>query len=212
MAEDAVSELREMIVFGEIPPGAPLRLESLARSLDMSVSPAREAVRQLENLGLAEHVPYKGARVTNIDAAEMRDVYEARFALETAAVRRVAMTFDETADALVSSALAQLEQAYVGGNPRLIVRGNTDFHAAIAAGTRSEWLERLIRPTLDASQRFAALLLQRREQTSIEIERLGHQEITAACRAGDPDKAEDALRRHLSVFEEQFARALDSGT
>jgi DNA-binding GntR family transcriptional regulator len=141
----------------------------------------------------------------------MRDVYEARLALEAAAVRRVALGFDERAQSLLVGALEQLERAYDSADQRLIVRGNTAFHASIAAASGSVWLERLIRPTLDASQRFAAVLLQSREETSIEIERRGHEEITAACRAGEADAAEAALRGHLVVFEEQFASALGTG-
>ena len=61
MAEAALERLREAIILGELTPGAPLRLEDLARSLGMSISPIREAVRQLEALGLAEHTPHPGA-------------------------------------------------------------------------------------------------------------------------------------------------------
>src|SRR6185437_6995179 len=63
MAEYALEQLREAIIMGELPAGTPLRLDELARSLGMSISPIREAVRQLEALGLAKHVPHQGARV-----------------------------------------------------------------------------------------------------------------------------------------------------
>ena len=46
-------------------PGTPLRLDELARSLGMSISPIREAVRQLEALGLAKHVPHQGAQASS---------------------------------------------------------------------------------------------------------------------------------------------------
>ena len=62
MAEAALERLREAIILGELTPGTPLRLEDLARSLGMSISPIREAVRQLEALGLAEHVPITAPR------------------------------------------------------------------------------------------------------------------------------------------------------
>ena len=52
MAEYALEQLREAIIMGELPAGTPLRLDELARSLGMSISPIREAVRQLEALGL----------------------------------------------------------------------------------------------------------------------------------------------------------------
>jgi DNA-binding GntR family transcriptional regulator len=72
MAEYALAELREAIILGELPAGTPLRLDELARSLGMSISPIREAVRQLEALGLAKHVPHQGARVLDFDIDELR--------------------------------------------------------------------------------------------------------------------------------------------
>src|SRR5918996_5475846 len=83
LAEHAAAELQEAILSGELAPGTPLRLEKLARTLDMSPMPVREAVRQLETLGLAEHVPHRGARVSRLSIDDLRDTYEARPPLET---------------------------------------------------------------------------------------------------------------------------------
>src|SRR6185312_6200091 len=88
MAEYALEQLREAIIMGELPAGTPLRLDELARSLGMSISPIREAVRQLEALGLAKHVPHQGARVLDFDVEELRDLFQIRLALESLAVHR----------------------------------------------------------------------------------------------------------------------------
>src|SRR5581483_1971595 len=93
MAEYALAELRESIILGELPAGAPLHLDELARALGMSISPIREAVRQLEALGLAKHVPHQGARVLDFDVEELRDLFQVRLALESLAVRRAAERF-----------------------------------------------------------------------------------------------------------------------
>src|SRR4051812_49788568 len=90
MAEAALERLREAIILGELTPGTPLRLEDLARQLGMSISPIREAVRQLEALGLAEHVPHHGAKVMALDVEELRELFSIRLALESMAVRRAA--------------------------------------------------------------------------------------------------------------------------
>src|SRR4029077_11868099 len=100
MAEAALERLREAIIMGELTPGTPLRLEDLARQLGMSISPIREAVRQLEALGLAEHVPHHGAKVMRLDVEELRELFAVRLALEGMAVRRAAELFQpEDADA-----------------------------------------------------------------------------------------------------------------
>ena len=80
-------------------PGTPLRLDELARSLGMSISPIREAVRQLEALGLAKHVPHQGARVLDFDLDELRDLFEVRLALESLAVRRAAERLTDAEEA-----------------------------------------------------------------------------------------------------------------
>src|SRR4051794_20786594 len=86
LADAATAELRDRILSGELQSGAPLRLEELARSLGMSISPIREAVRKLETLGLAEHVAHRGSRVKQLDVRDLHDVYEARLVLEPLAV------------------------------------------------------------------------------------------------------------------------------
>src|SRR5262245_539016 len=111
MAEAALDELREAIVLGELVPGTPLRLEDLAASLGMSISPIREAVRQLEALGLAEHVPHHGAKVVALDVVELRDLFEVRLALETMAVRRAAERFEDADGERAAELLAECVDA-----------------------------------------------------------------------------------------------------
>src|SRR3954468_12937497 len=93
MAEAALERLREAIILGELTPGTPLRLEDLARQLGMSISPIREAVRQLEALGVDEHVPPHCAKVMRLGVEELRELFSIRFALEGMALRRAAVLF-----------------------------------------------------------------------------------------------------------------------
>src|SRR5215217_7256254 len=111
LAEYALQELREAIILGELEPGSPLRLDELARSLGMSISPIREAVRQLEALGLAIHVPHQGAKVVPIDVDELRDLFTVRLVLESEAVRRAATRFSDADAELASAQLAAADLA-----------------------------------------------------------------------------------------------------
>jgi DNA-binding GntR family transcriptional regulator len=205
MAAEAVAALREAIIVGELPPGSPLRLEELAASLDMSISPVREAIRYLETVGLAEHVAYRGARVTELNVDDMRDVYEVRTALEVSAVRRAAVRFAEDDDATLSGILADLDGAYQRGDHRAIVHGNTAFHSQLAKASGSRWVGRLLLPTFETTERYGAAVLRAgRPNETMAIEAEGHTEILDALRTHDPDAAERAMRRHLEVFSETF--------
>ena len=118
MAEAALAELRDSILSGELAPGAPLRLEELAERLGMSISPVREAVRRLESLGLAVHIPHRGARVSELALDDLRDTYEVRLVLEPLAVRRAAGRFTAQDAATARARLADYAGAHERGDAR----------------------------------------------------------------------------------------------
>jgi len=153
MAEYALDQLREAIVLGELPAGTPLRLDELAKSLGMSISPIREAVRQLEALGLAKHVPHQGARVLEFDVDELRDLFEVRLALESLAVRRAAERFGEDDETTARYQLARFDEASAAGDVRGTLRAHTEFHFALYDAAASPWLVALIRPAWRAADR-----------------------------------------------------------
>ena len=195
LAERAAAELQEAIVSGELPPGSPLRLERLAQSLEMSPMPVREAIRQLERLGLAEHVPHRGARVSALSIDDLHDTYDVRLALEGLAIRHAAERFTDEDAAVAEVRLAEHVRAYREGD---VVRGrrvHSEFHLGLYDASGSRWLPRLIRPIWENSERYRVASLPARG--SLERRRREHQRLLDACVAHDPEEAEAALRAHL---------------
>jgi DNA-binding GntR family transcriptional regulator len=198
MAEFALEQLREAIILGELPAGTPLRLDELARSLGMSISPIREAVRQLEALGLAKHVPHQGARVLDFDVDELRDLFEVRLALESIAVRRAAERFTE-ADATVARAhLDRLDATRGAGDVRETMRAHTAFHFALYEASQTSWLLGLIRPAWDRSERYRPALLSSAGEPQDRHRELDER-LLARCIAQDPAGAALALYEHLEL-------------
>ena len=207
MAEAALAELREAIVLGELVPGTPLRLEDLASTLGMSISPIREAVRQLEALGLAEHVPHHGAKVTALDVDELRDLFQVRLALETMAVRRAAERFGADERAQASALLEECVDARGRGDVRHAMRAHTDFHFALYAAAGSPWLVRLIRPAWESCERYRAALLA--QQGSLQDRHAALDgALLDACSQHDPDLAAEALSEHLELFGDFYSHEL----
>lgn len=209
LAEQAVADLQEAILTGELAPGTPLRLAHLAQLLDMSPMPVREAVRQLERLGLAEHVPHRGARVSALSVDDLHDTYEARLAVEGLAVRRAAARFSAEDAERCASLLAEHVRAYRGGDHRRSRDLHTDFHFSLYAASGSEWLLRLIRPLWQNSERYRIASLY--ERASLERRRREHQRILDACVAGNPGEAEAGLRDHLVGTANTVARRMGRG-
>ena len=206
LAEQAVAELQEAILTGELAPGEPLRLAKLAELLDMSPMPVREAVRQLERLGLAEHVPHRGARVSALSVEDLRDTYEARLLLEGLAVRRAAGRFTEDDATRCARLLEEHVRAYRGGDERRSRDAHAEFHFALYESGGSAWLTRLIRPLWQNSERYRVASLY--EPPSLERRRREHERILDRCVARDPDGAEQALRAHLQRTERVVTRRM----
>jgi DNA-binding GntR family transcriptional regulator len=207
MAEAALERLREAIILGELTPGTPLRLEDLARQLGMSISPIREAVRQLEALGLAEHVPHHGAKVMALDVEELRELFSIRLALESMAVHRAADLFTDADARNARSQLDAYDEARRRGDVRRAVHAHTAFHFALYEAARSTWLLRLIRPAWDSCERYRPVLLARGKVPD------RHEELDVAlldaCIAHDTARAEKALHDHLELAADIYAVELE---
>ncbi|HVC88962.1 MAG TPA: GntR family transcriptional regulator [Gaiellaceae bacterium] len=197
LAERAFAALHKGIVSGELAAGQRLRIEELAAALGMSHLPIREAIRQLGNQGLVEHIPHRGARVTELSLADLVELYDARLILEPELIRRGAHAFTE-ADA--KAARAALDRHVAAGEQDLRVeawQAHTDFHFTLYRPCGSAWLIRLVTPLWESSQRYRLTMStlnaeQRRLEAAVE-----HEEILAACVANDGDRAAALLHDHL---------------
>ena len=198
MAEAALERLREAIILGELTPGTPLRLEDIAERLGMSSSPIREAVRQLEALGLAEHVPHHGAKVMALDVEELRELFSIRLALEGMAVRRAATLFEERDAESARGHLSAYDEARRRGDIRVAVRAHGAFHFALYEAARSPWLLRLIRPAWDSCERYRPVLVTKGAMQD-------RHELLVACTAGDGERAARTLHDHLELAADIYA-------
>jgi DNA-binding GntR family transcriptional regulator len=87
LTDQVYTMIREAILRGEMPAGTRLRIRDLAAQVGTSVMPVREAIRRLEEAGLAERSPHKGAVVKGLTLAELLHVYDVRRLLEVEAAR-----------------------------------------------------------------------------------------------------------------------------
>jgi DNA-binding GntR family transcriptional regulator len=87
LTDQVYSMIHEAIMNGELPAGSRLRVRDLAEQVGTSVLPVREAIRRLEEAGLAERSPHKGAVVKGLTYEELVHVYDVRRLLEVEAAR-----------------------------------------------------------------------------------------------------------------------------
>ncbi len=140
LADRVYRTLREQILQGNFKPGQKLNLDQLARELNVSNSPLREAMARLERLGLVEIIPYAGPKIKRLSATELHDTYEVRIALEELAVRLIARRNEPERFNDMAAALEAQERACQGDDPRAVIDADRAFHDALVEASGNSLL------------------------------------------------------------------------
>ncbi len=192
----AYLELRRQILSGQLQPGEPLSEYQLAKALNVSRTPVREALARLRSTGLVRSVPQRGMFVSELGPRDVIEIMEIRERLESLVVRR-AMDQGLSGEQLTSWE-EQTEQAR-----QLIVDGRLTEALAIGSSLHDQLIE------LAGNERLAEILAQLSEQvwllSMVGIRAPGrpeeaneeHRALLAHMRNGDADAAEAAMREHL---------------
>ncbi len=193
--------IEEAIVSGQFRPGDRLEEQNLAELYGVSRTPVREALRQLQEAGLVEIKPRRGAAVTVVGPAELIHMFEVMGGLEGMAGRLAARRLnEETKRELLScheacrAALTQGSDAYYYENER--------FHMAIYRASGNPFLEeqaRSLHRRLKPYRRIQLRSLNRIEQSFAE-----HDKIVTAIINGHSSDAEQALWDHITIQADRF--------
>jgi DNA-binding GntR family transcriptional regulator len=207
LADRAFATLHEAILVGRLEPGRRLPIEELASALDMSPMPVREALRRLDAVGLVEHVPHRGARVTRLSVADVVEIYEARLALEPLAVRHAAERLSEEDGERARTAFDALAKVARRTTARTWP-AHTEFHFALYRAARSRWLMRLILPLWESAERYRMATW---PKGRLDIRQDEHEAILDAVLAGKADKAARLMHDHLATTANELAARLGEG-
>lgn len=193
--------IEDAIVSGTLKPGDRLEEQSLAEQYGVSRTPVREALRQLQEAGLIEIRPRRGATVTVVGPADLIHMFEVMGGLEAMAGRLAARRLDEASKQEILSchdacrdALTQGSDAYYYENER--------FHMAIYRASANPFLEeqaRALHRRLKPYRRLQLRSLNRIEQSFAE-----HDRIVKAILNGNGDEAEQALWDHITIQADRF--------
>lgn len=193
-AGNVTSALREAILDGALTPSTWLREQELAEALGVSRTPVREAIRQLEDEGLIDHIPNRGAVVRTMGLDEVLAVYAVRSSLEGLAARTAAVRRAPELLARLETVQAEMAGA-IDGDPRRLAVLNLEFHRAIRESTGNPYLERFLTQVEHAVRRFGTTTYEEPKRARESLAE--HREIIDAIEAGDAEQAERAAMHHM---------------
>jgi DNA-binding GntR family transcriptional regulator len=188
--------LRDAIFGGTLRAGEALSVPELARRLNVSRSPVREAVLGLVAQGLAVEQPRRGVVVATIEADDLVAIHEVREFLEAGAARLCARRIDKTGVDRLRRILAEQKRAVKDKDAAGYFRTNSALHGAIAAAAGNARLEQILRMLED--QMRIALHRVASEESHIRSGYDEHRHVVEAIAAGDEDAADQMMRAHIA--------------
>jgi DNA-binding GntR family transcriptional regulator len=220
--EAVTNNLRKAISEGQFVPGEKLNYSELARSMEVSMTPIREAMRVLDAQGLVNIKTYRSASVASLTIAEIQQIYEIRKTLEGVAIREAVHNISPEIMASLKQVVADLEEAtsalsrdtdleVVKNDVVNIQELHRQFHALILLAAGNKYLMKIIeflRGHLGPYFSFSARAMA--ESRRFEYEE--HHSILKAFTAKDANLAVVLMKKHLDVTCETLVKYILSQT
>jgi DNA-binding GntR family transcriptional regulator len=189
----ALALIRELIVAGDLDPGTKLHQVELAQRLNISLTPVREALRQLEAEGLVASNAHHGVRVSTANPAEVRDVYIMRRLLEPYAAARGVQYLHKDDCRLGGELLAHLDRCAARGDERGFRKANMDFHFLLYERAQVALLVQSIRMLWARFPWDTLSVIPSRVDSSLHE----HRAILEAMERRDPIRVAAATEKHI---------------
>lgn len=193
-----VDKLRSAILTGQFAPGEHLHQTHLATRYGVSRIPLRDALSRLASDGLLEIDHRHNARVTRLELADVREIYDVRLALEPIAARRAVSRIDDTQ----ALHLVQLGETmdFHAQDPLLGQRSRRDFYDEFYALSGSPRIHQVIMRMRDEVTRY--------HLTSPGSSEHAHATLRRCIVDRDADGAALTIQRHLETARDDLIARL----
>jgi DNA-binding GntR family transcriptional regulator len=192
-ADFVYDSLRDAIWEGRFANGERVREEEIARVLDVSRTPVREALQRLQQRGLLTVGAGRGLVVAQLTKQQVLELYAMREILEGSAARFAAQHAHPTEIELLYRVQAELAES--DDDAVALIKLNRRFHGAIYEAAHNEYLLKALDTLHDSLALLHSTTFRRPTRRADSDEE--HRLIVAAIEHRDPDAAEKAAREHI---------------
>jgi len=141
--EEISDYIKESILTGELKPGDRIVETRCAKELGVSQAPVREAIRELEIIGLVENIPFQGCYVKEHTLKDVKDSYKVRISLETLGMKYAVENISEEKLREIFDVMKEMEAAAENHEFDLYIKLDTLFHQKIIEVSQNIMLLRL---------------------------------------------------------------------
>lgn len=214
LVEQSYSIIREDIIYGNLDPNSPLRIEHLKGNYSVGASPLREALSRLLTDGLVTNEGLRGFRVAPISLADLRDITDSRLVVETSALRLAVERGDARWEGNLVAAhyhLSRLSERQNMDSRDFMIemeRLNREFHLILIEGSKSAHLVRICMQLFDFSRRYRNISLRGNPARPHEVND-EHDAIHQAVLRRDADTAVRLITEHIEGTYRSVSKAFE---
>jgi DNA-binding GntR family transcriptional regulator len=205
LADHVYEEIFASLMDGRLEAGAGISIDGMARELNVSPTPVREALARLEATGMVRRVALKGYRVAPMfSPGELADLMDARLVIEPVTAQRACERATPELNKALEQSIMDLRNAPRGASFaefRDSWEADERFHRLIAESGANQFILAAYHALGGQIQRFRFFGGLGVTDADYAIEE--HSAILEAFRAGDPEKARDAMIAHLSGVKQR---------
>jgi DNA-binding GntR family transcriptional regulator len=195
LSDQVKDRLLQAILDGRYPPGARIVETRVARELGTSQAPVREALRDLEALGVVETTAFRGARVRRPSVDELLEAFTIRAELESLAARLAIPRLTDQDIEDLAGYVREMQRAAETDNMHDEATADAFFHGRIVASSGNATLERVWRTLEPFSRTYITIVAPGADRRLIADE---HLPVLAALRRRDAALAVEVLHQHFA--------------
>jgi DNA-binding GntR family transcriptional regulator len=204
--QQAYNVVKARILNRDLKPGQNITDSQIAAELNISRTPVREALRELEHEGFLINQPRQGWRVYSLSLEDIHEIFDIKVALEGMLARQAAQCTDSEKQATLREAIEQMKQAVALHDYAAWRQADIELHRAIFAMGMNGQADRIIDNLNEQwyRLRIGFLALQGRTEQSCRE----HEPVVTAILAGDGDAAESQMRLHINNVRQELVHLL----
>ena len=194
LADEVYRQVLDAVLSGDLRPGERIVQDRIAQEINVSRTPVREALLHLEQEGILARAGTAGFTVRGISESEVRDIYQAREAIEGYAARLVAEQRSAASLRRIERTVGREESIAAGGVEEYF-HANRRIHRSIVEETGNEYLLK----SFDAiwNRGFSFRVFAALEHPDLDDSLHEHAELVASMRSDHPREAGEAMIAHI---------------
>ena len=195
-------QLEDDIVEGRLRPGVQLYVDDIAAQFEVSRTPVREALQQLEASGLVEVLPKRGTYVSSLSVSSLIEMFEVMAELEAMCARLAARRADTAMQTDLALAMQECEHQAQAGTPNDYYHANEAFHQLVYQASGNQYLSQQTLGLKNRLKPYRRMQLQVRDRLAQSVAE--HRALVHAIQHGDADAAANAARDHVLIQGQRF--------